>query len=148
MTMQRDRACCYCFADLRLDAGQRRVWRGATSIDLPKLSFDALLTLVANAPNVVSHTELAALVWGDARIVTPENIAQRIMVLRRRLGDSSADPHYIKGVRGFGYQLIPEVAATIRTNGAPRPSPSSSARPAVSVTRIAGRLVIELEEFA
>lgn len=99
----------YRFADLRLDPGQRQVWRGDVPLQLPKLTFATLHALVAMAPNVVSHDELAASVWGDARIVTPENIAQRVMMLRRCLGDSSADPRYIKGVRGHGYKLVPEV---------------------------------------
>ena len=97
-------------------------------LQLPKLSFDTLLALVANAPNVVTHDELAMLVWGDARVVTSENIAQRVMMLRRCLSDSSVDPRYIKGVRGHGYKLIPDVTVTSQADGSNRAKPSDAHR--------------------
>ena len=130
---------CYRFADLRLDTGQRQVWRNDVPLSLPKLSFDTLLALVVHAPNVVSHDGLAKLVWGAARVVTSENITQRVMVLRRCLGDSSASPRYIKGIRGYGYRLIPQVTLISRPNGSHHanlfnlPRPADGARRSVAV---------------
>ena len=100
----------YSFGDLVLDSGQRRVWRDGELVALPRLSFEFLLALVESAPNVVSHDEMAARVWGGQRIVTPENQAQRLLMLRRSLGDSAAEPVYVESVRGQGFRLIPPAA--------------------------------------
>jgi DNA-binding winged helix-turn-helix (wHTH) protein/Tol biopolymer transport system component len=108
----------YRFEDLTLDVGQRRVWRGSDALPLTNLTFELLRVLVEAAPNVVSHDELAEKVWGPRRVVTPENLSQRIMVLRDALGDSADQPRYIEGLRGQGYRLIPEVQAA-STRGLP-----------------------------
>ncbi len=113
----------YRFEDLTLDVGRRRVWRGGDSLPLTDLTFELLRVLVEAAPNVVSHDEIAEKAWGPRRVVTPENLSQRVMVLRNALGDSVDQPRYIEGVRGRGYRLIPEVQAastpevTDRTSG-------------------------------
>lgn len=101
----------YRFDDLTLDVGQRRLWRGGERIQLSKLTFELLRVLVEAAPNLVAHDELARHVWGSRRIVTPENLSQRLMVLRQAIGDPATRPRYIEGVRGQGYRLIPKVAA-------------------------------------
>jgi DNA-binding winged helix-turn-helix (wHTH) protein/Tol biopolymer transport system component len=103
----------YRFDDLTLDAWRRRVLRGSDSLPLSGLTFELLRVLVEAAPRVVSHDELTEKAWGPRRVVTPENLSQRIMVLRNALGDSADQPRYIEGVRGRGYRLIPEVRANI-----------------------------------
>jgi len=102
----------YEFADLRLDLGRHSLTRDGQDVPLPKLSFDVLATLVEAAPDLVSHEDLVAKVWGTKRIVTAENLAQRIMILRQGIGDDSASPKYIEGVRGEGYRLVPDVVRT------------------------------------
>lgn len=101
----------YHFDDLTLDVGQRRLLRDGHTIQLSKLTFDLLRILVEAAPNLVTHEELARRVWGPKRIVTPENLSQRLLMLRQAIGDTADRPRYIEGVRGQGYRLIPEVAA-------------------------------------
>jgi TolB-like protein/DNA-binding winged helix-turn-helix (wHTH) protein len=97
------------FADLTLDIGQRRLARGTEQLPLSKLTFALLRALVEAAPNVVSHEELAERVWGPRRVVTPENVAKRVMRLREALGDDAGEPRYVEGLRGQGYRLIPRV---------------------------------------
>lgn len=99
----------YRFDDLTLDVGQCKVWREGSAIPLSKLTFDLLRALVEAAPKLVTHDELAQHVWGPRRIVTPENLAQRLMLLRQAIGDPADRPRYIEGVRGHGYRLIPRV---------------------------------------
>ena len=101
----------YRFDDLTLDVGQCRVWRDGQPIQLSKLTFELLRVLVEAAPNLVTHDQLAQHVWGARRIVTPENLSQRLMMLRQAIGDPADRPRYIEGVRGLGYRLIPAVAA-------------------------------------
>ena len=95
----------YVFEDVVLDTGQRRVWLHDDVLPLSKLTFDLLLLLAQRAPNLVSHAEAAQKVWGPRRVVTPETLAQTVLRLRHRLGDSAASPRYIESVRGEGYRL-------------------------------------------
>ena len=99
----------YKFSDLRLDVGRRELTRDGQSIKLPKLSFEVLRVLVEAAPNLVTHDELVDGAWGDNRIVSPENLSQRVKLLRESIGDDAQQPRYIESVRGQGIRLIPPV---------------------------------------
>ena len=99
----------YEFADLRLDLGRHSLSRDGQDVPLPKLSFGLLAALVEAAPNLVSHDDLIETVWAKNRFVSAENLAQRIMMLRNSIGDDSASPRYVEGVRGEGYRLVPDV---------------------------------------
>src|SRR5687768_9428311 len=86
------------FADLTLDAARRRVARAGQVIELKALDFDLLRFLVESAPNVVNPDVLAETVWGR-HFVSPENVAQRVMLLRQSLADDANKPRYIETVR-------------------------------------------------
>ena len=98
----------YLVGDLVLDTGRHEVIRDGAPLELPKLSYRLLRTLVEASPNVLTHDELVKGVWDD-RIVSPETVTQRVKLLRQKLGDDAADPRYIRVVRGTGYALIPDV---------------------------------------
>lgn len=102
----------YQFADLKLDLGRRTLSRGNERVPLSNLTFTLLWVLVEQSPQVVTHEELAKRTWGSRRIVTPENLAKRVMLLRQALGDSAEQPRYIERIRCQGYRLIPEVEET------------------------------------
>jgi TolB-like protein/DNA-binding winged helix-turn-helix (wHTH) protein len=137
----------YRFGDLTLDVGQHRVWRGERTVPLGKLTFALLRTLVEAAPSVVTQAELTEKVWGDRRIVTPETLAQRVLLLRRALGDDAAHPSYVEAVRGVGYRLLPAVERVTEPPSPPAEArvagaPSTEARSAAkrhSVERVAPR---------
>jgi Predicted integral membrane protein len=90
--------------DLIVDAGQRRVFRGDTELQLPGLSFDLLLALVRAAPNLLTHDELMQRVW-PGLVINSETVSQRVKLVRQALGDDPQAPRYIVGVRGRGYRL-------------------------------------------
>ena len=92
--------------DLEVDVGKAEVTRGGEKIALPKLSFDLLRALINAAPALVTNDDLLEQVWPGLQ-VSPESVAQRVMLLRNALGDDSQEPRYILGVRGRGYRLIP-----------------------------------------
>lgn len=96
---------CYRVADLRIDVGARLVFRDGKEVHLPPLSFDLLLQLVRNAPDVVRQEELLHTVWRDV-VVEPQTLKQRVKLLREGLGDDSRRPRYIATVRGSGYRLL------------------------------------------
>ena len=95
-------------ADLTLDTGRRLLLRDSKPIALGPLTYQLLLTLVEAAPNMVTHDELARLIWGG-RSVSPETISQRIKLLRDALSDDPHNPRYVELVRGQGYRLVPSV---------------------------------------
>jgi DNA-binding response OmpR family regulator len=90
---------------LRLDVERREVWVGETPLDLSRLEFDLLHTLLAHAGRVLSREQLLEQVWGydypgDTRAV--DSVVKR---LRAKL--LAADPcaDRIVAVRGVGYKL-------------------------------------------
>ena len=95
--------------DLVVDEGQQRVTRGGDVIDLPKLSFDLLLVLVRNAPNIVSIEALLTSVWPGV-VVNQETVVQRVKMLRDALGDHAAEPRYVAALRLRGYRLVADVS--------------------------------------
>ena len=90
--------------DLRIDPGQRRVWRGAEEISVTARQFEVLEFLVRRAGQVLSKGEILAGVWhhdfeGDPNIV-------EVYIRRLRLAiDEPFDRHSIQTVRGAGYRL-------------------------------------------
>ena len=106
---------------LTLDTGRRLVLCDSKPVALGPLTYQLLLALVAAAPNVVTHDELARSVWGG-RSVSPETISQRIKLLRDALADDPNHPRYVEGVRGQGYRLLPRVEVLPQESPAlPRP---------------------------
>jgi TolB-like protein/DNA-binding winged helix-turn-helix (wHTH) protein len=104
------------FDCLTLDTRQCVLFRGAERLPLPKLTYELLLALAGAAPGLLTHQQLAERVW-PGRFVTPETLAQRVMLLRRALGDDARNPRYVRGVRGQGYQLIPVVRVRSEPDG-------------------------------
>jgi TolB-like protein len=123
------------FADLTLDTGQRRAWRGKVEIELPRRSFDLLAALVEAAPNSLSIDELMDRVWNGA-VVSPATVAKRVELVREALNDDSDQPRYIALVRGHGYRLIPEVT-TGSADGRRIRLPGTTAMAAIAVALVA-----------
>lgn len=128
----------YEFADLTIDVGQRRVTRGVDTLELGKLTFDFLRVLVESSPNVVTHDELAAKVWGG-RSVSPETMSQRMLMLRQALSDEAEHPRYVEVLRGQGFRLIGEA----QRSGAIRSEPTWPRRSAmVALVLLVGVAVV------
>ena len=72
--------------DLRIDTGMQRVEQGGAPLELPKLSFELLITLLQQAPDFVSNDELMSRVW-PGLVVSPETVTQRVKLLRDALRD-------------------------------------------------------------
>ena len=109
----------YQFEDLELDIGRRELSREGIPVKLPKLSFNLLQALVEAAPDLLTHEEIIDRVWGADRVITPENLSQRVKMLRESLGDDAQHPRYIESVHGQGVRLMPSV----RPLGEPRTPP-------------------------
>ncbi|MES9993553.1 MAG: winged helix-turn-helix domain-containing protein [Candidatus Thiodiazotropha sp.] len=73
----------------------------------PKASL-VLEHLVERAGEPVTRQELLDAVWKDV-VVSDDALTQVIIKLRKALGDSSRDPHYIRTIPKRGYCLLAEV---------------------------------------
>ena len=95
---------------LRLDAERREATVGGALLDLTRLEFDLLYTLLLNAERVLTRERLLEQVWGydfagDTRAVDSA-------IKRLRAGLRAADPQAdaIEAVRGLGYKFKAEPA--------------------------------------
>ncbi len=95
--------------DLRIDPGERRVYRGDVEVAVTSRQFDVLEYLVRRAGQVLSKSELLDGVWehdfdGDPNIV--EVYIRRLRVaVDRPFGRNS-----IETVRGAGYRVVDDEA--------------------------------------
>ena len=67
--------------------------------------FEILRCLVNNSRRVISHSQLACLVWGEDGQGSRNSLKVHIQHLRNKLGESAHDPQYILNERGFGYKF-------------------------------------------
>ncbi|MEQ8716140.1 MAG: response regulator transcription factor [Acidimicrobiales bacterium] len=90
--------------DLRIDPGQRRVWRGDEEVDVTTRQFDVLEFLVRRAGQVLSKAEILAGVWDLDFDGDPNIVEVYIRRLRTRI-DEPFGRSAIQTVRGAGYRL-------------------------------------------
>jgi DNA-binding response OmpR family regulator len=91
------------FADLMLDVGERRAWRGGRALNLTRTEFALIECLLRSAPRVVTRDRLIETVWND-REISPNNIDVFIKFLRSKV-DVPGSPKLIHTDRGIGYSL-------------------------------------------
>ncbi|MGH8238527.1 MAG: winged helix-turn-helix domain-containing tetratricopeptide repeat protein, partial [Steroidobacteraceae bacterium] len=99
----------YEFAGFRLDVLKRQL-RNAKGrpLELPTRAFDALVFLVEHRGEDISKDQVMKAVWPDT-VVEENNLNQAVFALRRALGDTASDPHFIMTLPGRGYRFIAEV---------------------------------------
>lgn len=95
----------YRIGDLILDADAYSVVRRGVTLDLPPRTFQLLLALARADGRVVTRQELVERVW-PGELVSDQTLSQRVLLLRRALGDEASEPVYVGGVRGVGYRLL------------------------------------------
>jgi DNA-binding response OmpR family regulator len=90
---------------LEIDVRRRQACLDTAELDLTRREFDLLAFLAARPGVVVSRRELLAEVWqqsyGDDR-----TIGVHLSWLRRKLGETAANPRYLHSVRGVGVRLV------------------------------------------
>lgn len=90
--------------DLRIDPGQRRVWRGDDEITLTARQFDVLEFLMRRAGQVLSKSEILDGVWSYDFEGDPNIVEVYVRRLRTRI-DEPFGRSAIETVRGAGYRL-------------------------------------------
>ena len=88
--------------ELSIDPRSRRVTLGAREIGLTRKEFDLLFTLASHKGEVVSKRTLLAEVWAQAYGGGDRTVDVHLSWLRRKLGETAAQPRYLHTVRGVG----------------------------------------------
>lgn len=96
-----------------LDLRRYELRRDTAVVRMEPQVFDVLTQLVVNHHRCVTKEELFESVWGG-RFVGEAALSSRIKAARRALGDDGTSQHYIRTVRGRGYQFV----GTLATVGA------------------------------
>jgi DNA-binding response OmpR family regulator len=89
--------------DLTVDSARRRVTRDGEELALTPLEFEILVTLARNPGVVLSREDLMDRVWGYRDYAGGRVVDSHVARIRRKLGDDSAEPKYIRTVHGVGY---------------------------------------------
>ncbi|TIC88083.1 response regulator transcription factor [Nocardioides sp. GY 10113] len=90
---------------LVIDPGAHEVTLDGVRIEMRPKEF-ALLRLLASRPGeVVSRRTIAQQVWDHPISSTDSTIDVHVSALRRRLGETSAEPRYLHVIRGVGVKL-------------------------------------------
>ena len=92
---------------------RRELRRGGQAAHLEPQAFDLLVALVEHRDRVLSKIELLDGVWGH-RFVSEANLTTRIKEIRRAVGDTGAQQHTIRNVRGRGYRFVAAVEVVSR----------------------------------
>jgi DNA-binding response OmpR family regulator len=95
--------------ELVIDEGSRQVTLAGRKVDLARKEFDLLLALAHRQGQVVTKRELLAEVWQQAYGGADRTVDVHLSWLRRKLGETAAEPRYLISVRGVGVRLVDPV---------------------------------------
>jgi DNA-binding winged helix-turn-helix (wHTH) protein/Tol biopolymer transport system component len=98
----------YTFGPFRLDVATRTLARDGEAVTLTAKAFDTLLVLIRHRDQVVDKEQLVRQVWPDT-FVSDDSLTHSVSVLRRVLGDDSAQPVYIATIPRRGYRFTAPV---------------------------------------
>ena len=91
-------------ADIYLDTDSQSVIKGDDSISLTYTEFKILELLVRNRKRIFSLDQIYTSIW-DENAVGDSAIMVHIKNIRKKLGDDSRNPKYIKTAWGRGYYV-------------------------------------------
>lgn len=98
----------YGFGPFCLDPAEHVLLRDGEPVPLRPKEFAVLLALVENHGHVLTKDELMEGVWAD-RSVEEGNLSRQVSNLRKKLGDTAAEPQYVDTVEAVGYRFIAPV---------------------------------------
>jgi len=91
--------------DLAIDHDRREVRLGEEVVDLTRSEFDILATMAAHPGRVYSRLQLLEAASGDAFDGYERTVDAHIKNIRRKLGEDSKAPRYLRTVFGVGYKV-------------------------------------------
>jgi adenylate cyclase len=123
----------YRFGDFELDLDRYELRRGGEVVKTEPRVLEVLNFLIEHRVRVVPKEELLDTIWRDVH-VSESAMTTAIRDIRRALGDSSADPRWIRTVYGRGFRFIGDIVARPVAATVPDPpKPAPSTRKSVAV---------------
>jgi len=92
--------------DLVIHEPTRTATLAGEPLELARREFDLLLALAQRAGEVVSKRTLLVDVWQQADGGSDRTVDVHLSWLRRKLGETAAEPRYLESVRGVGVRLV------------------------------------------
>lgn len=92
------------YRDLSLDLDAHRLWVDGKEVELTKLEFDLLRTLIENKNAVLSREFLLESVWKNDEFFQDKTVNVAINRLKAKI-DPTKEKEYIKSIWGVGYTL-------------------------------------------
>ncbi len=92
---------------LRLDEGARSASLDGVPLTLTRKEYDVLAYLAARPGRVVTRKELFTEVWQQPFVGADQTLDVHLSWLRRKLGETAAQPRLLRTVRGVGVMLVP-----------------------------------------
>ncbi len=93
-------------ADLIVDPGARVASVGGEALALSPREFDLLVYLAERVGVVVSKRQLMSEVWRQPHGGSEKTVDVHISWLRKKLGETAANPRYLETVYGVGIKLV------------------------------------------
>lgn len=90
---------------LRLDPGERRLWKDGLPLELTGIEFDILYTLARRPEHVFTREKLIDLAWKGTSYCVTKAVDVHIGHIRKKIEDVPARPAFIVTVRGTGYRF-------------------------------------------
>ncbi|MCU0693114.1 MAG: winged helix-turn-helix domain-containing protein [Polyangiaceae bacterium] len=88
-----------------VDEATRRACVAGQVLDLTRVEFDLLASLVQDPGRVYTRGQLIDRVWGDGFAITDRTVDSHVKGLRRKVSEAGGAPNLIETVRGVGYRV-------------------------------------------
>jgi two-component system catabolic regulation response regulator CreB len=93
---------------LSSDKDTRRAAVNGQPLDLTRVEFDLLATMLDAPGRVFTRAQLIERIWGDNFAITDRTVDSHVKALRRKVSDAGGDAQMIETVRGVGYRVSDE----------------------------------------
>lgn len=106
MSMSVNKSDWLCFGKLRLHSGRRRVELNGARVKFTEAEFELLWFLATNPEIPLSRSDIMMALRGIEHDGLNRSVDNRILILRKKLGDTQGLPKRIITVRGKGYMFV------------------------------------------
>ena len=96
------------FGECEVDFTRGELRRGGKVVPVTPLEFKLLTLFVTRPGRVLTRRVLIDEAWGRDTAITERVVDNQIANLRKKVESSSAEPRFLKSVRGIGYRFDPE----------------------------------------
>lgn len=96
---------------LTCEADTRRAAVNGEPLELTRVEFDLLSTLLDAPGRVFTRSQLIERIWGDNFAITDRTVDSHVKALRRKVSEAGGDAQLIETVRGVGYRVSDEPVA-------------------------------------